>query len=198
VSSEELWTEVAKGMAPFGLRLNGVGHLHFGHPDCTRFVPLLILEGEDGSPKPLELLRAGSEDLKIMAELYALGLGGVAFRDDRPVEKVLRALGLLRAAPGFFLVRVRRWLGRRLRAEAGTSLGRLALALLAGRTKLGSFTITSHHFMSPAELQTDLGKARLDACVFRLPYRGEMVPMCRMNAAGVREQLYAEIAGGEA
>ncbi len=50
--------------------------------------------------------------------------------------------------------------------------------------------------MSPDELRTDLGKQRLDACVFRLPYRGEMVPMCQMNAAGVRERFYAEILDG--
>lgn len=54
-------------------------------------------------------------------------------------------------------------------------------------------TLTSHHFMSPEELRTDLGQERLAACVFRLPYKGEMVPMCRMNAGGVRDQLYAEI-----
>jgi hypothetical protein len=29
--------------------------------------------------------------------------------------------------------------------------------------------------------------------VFRLPYNGEMVPMCQMNAGGVREKFYAEI-----
>lgn len=60
--------------------------------------------------------------------------------------------------------------------------------------RLDGLTLTSHHFMSPAELATDLGRERLAACVFRLPYRGEMVPMCRMNAAGLREELYAEMA----
>lgn len=198
VTADELWTEIAKGVAELGLGLSGSGLFHFGHPDCTRFVPLVTLERASGDLKVFEALREETEDAALMEEFFALGLGGVAFRDDRPVEKALRALGLLRAAPGFFLVRARRWLGRRLRAEAGTSLGRLALSLLAGRTKLGSFTLTSHHFMSPAELETERGKARLDACVFRLPYRGEMVPMCRMNAAGVRERLYAEIAGGAA
>jgi hypothetical protein len=47
--------------------------------------------------------------------------------------------------------------------------------------------------MSAEEVRTERGQERLDACVFRLPYRGEMVPMCRMNAEGVREELYAEI-----
>ena len=54
-------------------------------------------------------------------------------------------------------------------------------------------TLTSHHFMSPEELRTEVGQARSAACVFRLPHKGEMVPMCQMNAGGVREQVYAEI-----
>lgn len=80
--------------------------------------------------------------------------------------------------------------------EAGTSLGRLLLDILRGNLRLDGFTLTSHHFMSPAELQTEVGQARLAACVFRLPYKEEMVSMCRMNAAGVREQFYAEIING--
>jgi hypothetical protein len=42
-------------------------------------------------------------------------------------------------------------------------------------------------------LATETGKARLDACVFRLPVNGEMVPMCQVNAGGVRERFYAGI-----
>ena len=47
--------------------------------------------------------------------------------------------------------------------------------------------------MSPAELTTPVGQERLAACVFRLPVNGEMVPMCRVNAGGVREKFYEEI-----
>jgi hypothetical protein len=66
---------------------------------------------------------------------------------------------------------------------------------LRGRVRVG-LTLTSHHFMSPAELRTEEGRQRLDAFVFRLPYKGGMVPMCRMNADGVRDQLYADIIDG--
>ena len=68
----------------------------------------------------------------------------------------------------------------------------------AGRLRLDGLTLTSHHFMSPQELQTPVGQDRLAACVFRLPYQGEMVPMCQMNADGVRERFYAEIMAGGA
>jgi hypothetical protein len=50
--------------------------------------------------------------------------------------------------------------------------------------------VVSHHFMSPDEVATERGRARLAACVVRVPVDGEMVPMCRMNAAGVRDALY--------
>ena len=88
---------------------------------------------------------------------------------------------------------MRRWANGRLRAEARTSFFHLLAAALAGKVRVDGLTLTSHHFMSPAEIETEVGRARLAACVFRLPYQGEMVPMCRMNAGGVRERLYGEI-----
>ena len=51
----------------------------------------------------------------------------------------------------------RRWIDARSRAEAGFPLSRLLLDGLRGRLRIDSFTLTSHHFMSPAEVQTDLG-----------------------------------------
>lgn len=193
VTADELWAEIGKGVADLGLELRPPGPVRFGHPDCTRFVPLLTLESAAGELKALQLLRDAPEDVAIMEEFLAGGLGGVAFRDDRPLEMALRALGVARSSPGWLFGRVRRWLDARLRAEAGTSLARALFDRFRGRVRIGSFTLTSHHFMSAEEVRTERGQERLDACVFRLPYRGEMVPMCRMNADGVREQLYAEI-----
>jgi hypothetical protein len=139
-------------------------------------------------------VRHHPEDQAIVHELFATGLGGVAFRDDHPLEMLARAAGMLRTAPRFFLGRVRRWVDARLRAELGVGFWRLLAEGLTGRVQVGSLTLTSHHFMSPDELDTELGRARLAACVFRLPHRGEMVPMCRMNAAGVRDAIYRELA----
>ena len=51
--------------------------------------------------------------------------------------------------------------------------------------------------MSPEEASSPVGQERLDACVFRLPYQGKMIPMCQMNALGVRDQFYSEIIAGE-
>jgi hypothetical protein len=120
----------------------------------------------------------------------------MAFRDDHPLEAVARLLGALRTAPRWILGRVVPWIDGRLRAEAGMTAGALLRDLARGDVRVGGLTLTSHHFMSPQEAISPRGKERLDACVFRLPYQGRMVPMCEMNALGVREQFYAEIIEG--
>ncbi|HEX5760134.1 MAG TPA: hypothetical protein VF121_13165 [Thermoanaerobaculia bacterium] len=198
VSAEELWREVGRATADFGAPLAGTGPMHFGHPECTRFVPFLALERRGGAPRLLQLIRDVPDDVAVMREFFARGLGGIAFRDDRPLEALGRGAGVVLTDPRWLLGRVRRWVDARLRAEAGAGLGRLAADALAGRVRVDGVTLTSHHFMSPAELATDRGRERLAACVFRLPFRGEMVPMCRMNADGVRERAYAEIIAGAA
>lgn len=196
VTAAELWREVGRGTASFGLPLESTGPLHFGHTECTRFVPLLALERPGEEPRLFRAFRDLPEDEALVQEFFDHGLGGAAFRDDDPLEKVARALGMIRTAPGWILGRGRRWAAERFRAEAGISLARLLLDTLRGHLRVNGLTLTSHHFMSPEELRTPLGQERLAACVFRLPYKGEMVPMCRMNADGVRERFYAEILGG--
>src|SRR5262249_50810694 len=158
----------------------GSGPLHFGHPACTRIVPVLALERAGEPVRLLRLLRDRPEDLAILEGLFARGLGGAAFRDDHPLEALARAAGLLRAAPAGSLGRAGRGADPRLKEEAGPPLGRLLADAVRGRVRVDSLTLTSHHFMSPAELHTEEGRRRLDACVFRLPDRGDMVPMCRM------------------
>jgi molybdenum cofactor biosynthesis enzyme MoaA len=198
VTADELWTEISRATSDFGLDLpdRGAEPMHFGHPACTRFVPVLALEKPGEPPRLYQFIRNQPDDVAVMQEFFTRGLGGVAFRDDLPIEALARAVGLFRAAPGWFLGPVRRWAGSRLAGEAGTTLGRLFADALRGRVRVDGLTLTSHHFMSPAELHTEEGRQRLDACVFRLPYKGDMVPMCKMNADGVRDQLYAEIIEG--
>jgi hypothetical protein len=199
VTATDLWREVGRGTSDFGLPLHGAGPMHFGHTECTRFVPLLALERPGEEPRLFQGIRDEPEDVAVMSEFFAHGLGGTAFRDDLPLEKAARFLGMVRTAPGWMFGRVRRWIDARARAEAGMPLSRLVVDGLRGRLRIDGLTVTSHHFMSPQELQTPVGQERLAACVFRLPYKGEMVPMCQMNADGVRERFYAEImnAGAE-
>ena len=152
------------------------------------------------------------EDLAIMQAFLARGLGGLNFRDDAPLERICRLLGAVLKDPAFFLLTVPPWLRQRAadlvggratgsglqpRSTAGApeagllGPGRLLLDVLRGKVRLGAFTVVSHHFMSTGELETPRGRERLAACVFRVPVNGEMVPMCAVNAAGVREAFYA-------
>jgi hypothetical protein len=196
VTAGALWREIGRATADFGLALDGTGPLSVGHRECTRLVPLLAIERPGEAPRLFHAVRDEPEDVAILREFFAHGLGGAAFRDDRALEKAARFLGMVRTAPAWMLGRARRWADGRCRREAGISLPRLALETLRGRLRCDGITLTSHHFMSPEELRTPLGQERLAACVFRLPYRGEMVPMCSMNAGGARERFYAEILAG--
>ena len=189
VTATDLWTEVGRATADYGLPLDGTGPMHLGHTECTRFVPLVALARPGEEPRLFQGIRDEPEDVAVMQEFFANGLGGVAFRDDDPLEKTARFLGMVRRAPGWMLGRARRWIDARSRAEAGMPLSRLLFDGFRGRLRVDGLTLTSHHFMSPQELSTPVGQERLAACVFRLPHQGRMVPMCQMNADGVREVL---------
>jgi hypothetical protein len=70
----------------------------------------------------------------------------------------------------------------------------LLARLLAGfcrleRCSVRPFAVVVHHFMDSAELSTDEGRARLQACAFRVPVDGEMVSMCELNGSGKRREL---------
>ena len=193
VTPQQLWSEIGRATRDYGLELHDAEPMHFGHPDCTRFVPLVAVEPRGGAPRLMQFIRNEPEDVAVMEEFFDTGLAGAAFRDDTPLEATARAAGMFLRQPRFFFGRTRRWLDARLRAELGTTFFPLAARALAGRMRVDGVTLTSHHFMSPAELATENGRARLDACVFRIPHEGEMVPMCRVNAGGVRERFYGEL-----
>lgn len=193
VTPAALWREIARATRPHGADFSDAEPMHFGHPDCTRFVPLMALQ-RGGTTRLVQLIRDDSDDVAVMQEFLS-GDGGAAFRDDRPLELLARGAGMIVRRPRWWLGRVRRWLDGRLRADAATSLAALTRDLLLRRVRLDGVTLTSHHFMDPAELATGIGQARLAACVFRLPVHGEMVPMCQVNAGGVRENFYAEMSG---
>jgi molybdenum cofactor biosynthesis enzyme MoaA len=195
VTPADLWTEIAKATRIHGADFEDAKPMHFGHPDCTRFIPLMALErpgATTATTRLVQLIRNDPDDIAVMQEFFS-GDGGAAFRDDRPLELLARGAGMIVRRPRWWFGRVRRWLDLRLRQDAGTSLLGLTRDLLLRRVKLDGVTLTSHHFMSPAEIATETGQARLDACVFRLPVNGQMVPMCRVNAGGVREEFYAGI-----
>lgn len=196
VTPQGLWNEVARAMRDYGTELPGTAPMHFGHPECTRFVPFLAVQEGTEKPKLVQFIRDTPDDVAIMDEFFKKGLGGVAFRDDRLLEAVGRGAGMLVREPRWLFGRVRRWLNSRLKETLGTSFFVLLARGIARRVRVDGVTFTSHHFMSPEELGTAVGRARLDACVFRVPYGEAMVPMCQANAGGVRDQFYGELTAG--
>lgn len=196
VSPEELWAEIDRATSDFGTRLSAdraADPVIFGHPDCTRVTNFLVIERRGQAPRLLPLIRGRPEDAAILAGFLAADTAGTAFRDDPPLEKAMRVAGFLTGSASFFFGPVRRWIAARLREEAGTTIAGLLRDRLLGRVRLDGLSLTSHHFMSPEEAASERGRERLAACVFKVPYRDEMVPMCAMNAAGVREAVYREI-----
>ena len=68
--------------------------------------------------------------------------------------------------------------------------------LLSGRAQAHHFNIVSHHFMSAADVESPLGRERLDLCVFRVPVGEHLLSMCEVNALGVRDRFYDDIRAG--
>ena len=137
VTRDALWREVQRVVPLTPQRI------HFGHPDCTTIVPLLAIQPR-GRARPIvmQLIRDDPDDVAVMQEFFALGLGGAAFRDDAPVEMVARAAGMLVRAPRWWIGRARSWALQRLRREAAMS----SFSLLTAR--IGGVTLASHHFMN--------------------------------------------------
>jgi len=193
VGRDELWREVAAALSPYGFERAAGSGLRFGHSQCTRAELMLVLERCGETPRIVQLVRPGrSADEALVESYFEHGFGGLVFRDDPPLERLCRGLGAFARSPAFWLREVAGWLGDRS-AELGNSLAGLALDLGRGRLRADGFVVTSHHFMSRAELATERGRERLAACIFRAPVGGRMVPMCELNASGLRDAYYAAL-----
>lgn len=101
-----------------------------------------------------------------------------------------RLLGLLVHDPMFTatnaLPYALHWLRR---IDAGPPL-RAARDIISGATRIRPLAIVSHHFMNHAELDTPLGRERLEHCVFHVPVADQLVSMCEVNATGIRDHYY--------
>lgn len=190
VSSREAWSAIGEALEPFGFDAAVRTPLLFGHPECTRMEPFAVYRKKCSAPLLAPIVRPHhARDLEIVEGYFRMGLGGVVFRDDPLPTRILRGLGLFLKAPGWFLGPARRWLLERVR-DLGTSVRGLALGALTRRGSLGSFVVVTHHFMDSEEVETPEGRARLDACVFRVPVGSEMRSMCAVNAGGLRDAVY--------
>jgi len=172
VAPDQLWARIAEGAQNPSL-LRGEGWL--GHPACGRFVQGVAARRSSGMQLiPLYRRDAGA-DMRFLRELLDR-LGGFSFRLDSRSRAASKMAHILRDNAGFFIRQGLPYL-QRLIKHARTLRARY-------------FCIVSHHFMDPVEMAAPVGKERQSACVFRVPIEGRLMPMCAVNARGLRERFY--------
>ena len=197
VDVDTLWREIARGL---NVDANNDGRLKenqwwMGHPGCSRFVIGASIRQPDKAPQFLPLsVNSSSADRRFVGTIFERW-AGITFRADRPTEALARLAGMMFQAPGFFAVTLPRtawqWL---CRIDCRNPLG-LAWRIVTGRAQVERLMIASHHFMSAAEMATDEGRDRLDHCAFKVSVNGDLKSMCEVNAGGLRDLVYADIAG---
>ncbi len=196
ITADALWAEIERGLAIEETNRDRLtaNQWFMAHPDCSRFVIGMTADAGNGQRFVPLSPESSARDGRFLDRLFA-NFAGVTFRADRPVEAAVRIIGMLFRAPRFFLwdVPATGW-GWARRFDPDRPL-RFVLRVLAGRTRLHRFSIVAHHFMSADELDTPNGRERIAQCAFQVPIDGELRSMCEVNGAGLRDQLYAKMAG---
>jgi hypothetical protein len=181
---ERLWTEICRGL---GVRANE-HPWHLGHPSCSSVVLAFVVQA-GGDPRVVEVTRAEKAiDRWFLRRLIRGGLAGWRPGGEPRSVAIARLLGRIARHPRF-LLEIPAYALYRAASETRLVLQLLARLVTLRRFSVRPFILVVHHFMDAAELETDEGKLRLDACAFRLPIDGRMVPMCELNGSGLRKQL---------
>lgn len=195
ISTDRLWQTVSDGLAEVGFTADGpIGdHLwNYGDSDCNQFMMGVAARSRDGSQTRLALVsNRDKRDHKFLEGFYDR-FPGLSLRLSGPISAGVRLIGLLAQAPLF-------WAGRGL-GFGWRALGRLsnghpvhaAAQLLTGKQRVHSFMVVAHHFMDSRELTTQRGQERLESCVFRVAIGEDLVPMCKVNATGLRDEYYTQ------
>jgi len=180
---EGVWARIERG---FGRSLNRDA-MYFGHPRCNVVVPLLVVDDGDRR-EVVEVVREDRRwDLRVFG--WAMREFGHLADVDGKLDANLRSLLLpLLRRPHRLLELLayglhRGWGERRWLARLGLQPGRWT------RLRIRPLLIVIHRFMRADELDTPLGRERLEACVFRVPVDGRMVSMCEVNATSLRRRL---------
>ena len=195
VDVDALWERIAQGLGVAGgaARLARMG-VWFGHEACNRMVNGVVVRGADGHAAYHPLRDADDPTDVRVVDGFLARFGGISFRLDGGRERAARALGIAAADPRFVLGNLVPYARHWLRRVGRGSAVRGARALATGQATVTPLVLVSHHFMSRAELETPLGQERVSRCVFHVPVDGELVSMCEVNALGIRERYYAQLA----
>lgn len=183
VGAEDVWQVLEQW---FGRELNP-HPLQFGHSACNRVALFLVLETGQDSLILQAVAPDREEDARILRR-YLKDFGGVIF-NDRPLLEILAKFGGVVMRKPWWLFWGTNYVIRRSFRERKHWLKVLG-ALVRGRLRIRPCAIVVHAFMSEAELATEEGKARLEACMFKLPVGDRMVSMCEMNGTEIRQSTY--------
>jgi hypothetical protein len=202
VSVESLWERIAEGLggdpsaADAAALRRAEGWL--GHPACSRFVQGAVVHDDGastGSSRPVfHPLFRHDDPVESRALAYLVEhLGGLTFRLDDPATAAVRALGIAVRSPRLVL-ELPRLLAHWVSRFAPNDRARFVARWLRGEARVSYLNVVSHHFMSASELETPLGRERLELCAFQVPIGDRLMSMCEVNALGLRDRYYSELA----
>lgn len=195
VTAEELWAAIAEGLYGDERAVTRLAAHDgwLGHPACNRFVQGLVVRQPGAPPSFHPLFHPDTLRDRDVLEAWLVRFGGLTLRLDTAMRALVRLAGVLAAAPGLVLGRIAPFLLRWPARLDPHHPWRLMARWLRGRARIDYVNIVSHHFMSGAELATAVGQERLALCVFKTPVGDKLVPMCEVNALGVRDRYYDDL-----
>jgi hypothetical protein len=198
VSVDELWERISDGLYGAGAAPDRLlrGQKWLGHSACNRFVHGLVARRAGGEPTFHPVREEGDPTDERVVDGFLRRFGGVSFRLDGPAERAARMVGIAAHAPGFVARNLAPFALHWLRRLDPGHPARALRDLARKRLEVNGLAIVSHHFMSRAEIESPLGQERLSQCVFHVPVGDRLVSMCEVNALGVRDAYYEEIAAG--
>jgi uncharacterized radical SAM superfamily Fe-S cluster-containing enzyme len=181
---DEVWSRVCAGL---GTEINRDA-IHFGHPECHIVTPLVVARAGE-TTAVLETVRTGKRWDRAYLTRLLRHVGGYSVRGKSRMANLVGIASLtfrnpLLLAESLVYGLYRAWGSR------GALAAVLRAALATRRLSVRPLAVVVQKFMSPEELETEVGKQRLAACTFRVPHDGEMIPMCKMNATELRSTLY--------
>jgi MoaA/NifB/PqqE/SkfB family radical SAM enzyme len=183
-----VWKLICTGA---GKRLNRDA-LRFGHRECNITVPILVVH-TGNRRRIVEVVRAEHAwDRRIMRRALREFAPRIHV-DARLAHTLLRLAGQLLRRP-LTLMELAAYGCYRTWAERATLARILAAVCTWQGFGMRPQLLVTHHFMGAAEIDTELGRERLQACVFRVPVDGEMVSMCEVNAGDLRQRLTQRLA----
>jgi molybdenum cofactor biosynthesis enzyme MoaA len=185
---DAVWAQVCKSV---GRPMNRHA-MYFGHPSCSIVAPWLVVSYGDRH-HIVEASREGKRwDLRFFQRIM-VHIGAFSTVESSPAQSMVKLIGVLARSPSLLLEAPFYGLYR-LWGIRACLLPFLRHWLKGRPVGVRPLVVVVHRFMNTDELNTPLGRERLDSCVFKLPVDGRMVSMCEMNATPLRQAIHRDLA----